>query len=467
MTSLNKQHTLVIDIGKTHVKVHVLDNHYESVFSKHIGNTVVQEGLYPSADVDGIWQFFQRAIKEATSKYEIDSLSVTTHGATAALIDSSATSGNGLVLPVLDYEFAGINELDGQYNAVRPAFDRSYSPSLPAGLNLGRQLYWLQKQYPEKFDSASHILMYPQYWVWRFTGYLTSEITSLGCHTDLWDLPADDFSSLVDAMNCRDKFPALEPAWQCCGTVTADISESFGLSPDCKVYSGLHDSNASFLRYRLTQENKPFTVISSGTWTILMASQVAVENLEPSKDMLANIDALGTPIACARFMGGREFGEICQQTGAQVTDVFTQADIQAVIDNGIYALPNFSGGSGPFSDNKGEFVGDITAVKGIAVATMYCALMVDYQLSLLAAQGDIYVEGAFLKNPLLCELINQLRQEQDVYLSMDDTGTVSGTAYLANWENVESQINTKSSNQTTLTGLAEYKANWLKIVEAK
>ncbi|EWH10477.1 L-fuculokinase [Catenovulum agarivorans DS-2] len=466
MQKNDQKYTLVMDIGKTHVKIHVLDASYTSVFSQHISNKVVDTPEYPSSDVATIWQFFQSAIKQAAEQYLITSLSITTHGATAALINRNAEPENALVLPVLDYEYETIYTDSTGYEAVRPDFKQTCSPSLPAGLNLGRQLYWQQQNFPEQFSQATDILMYPQYWIWLFTGHLSSEITSLGCHTDLWDIEQNQLSSLVDALDCKNKFPPLEPAWQNCGTVKAELAAELGLPADCAVFNGLHDSNASFLRYRLTQGSQPFTVISTGTWTITMASQVSVSNLNPAKDMLANIDALGTPIACARFMGGREFGEICQQTGCDVADAFTAEDLQAVINSKVFALPNFAGGSGPFGDAKASFVGDYKNHKGVAIATLYTALLVDYQLSQLDAQGDIYIEGAFLKNPLLCGLIGQLRPEQTVYLSMDDTGTVAGTAALTNWGAVDLQVNTSIASVSKLNDIQAYKQAWLEQISA-
>lgn len=466
MQNHSEQYNLIIDIGKTHVKIHVLDSTQTSIFSKHISNTVVDNDYYPSADIQGIWQFFKSSIKEAAQAYKIENISITTHGATAALIDRNSDSEDGLVLPVLDYEFETIFEDSLDYDSVRPDFNHTYSPSLPAGLNLGRQLFWQKKRFTEAFDKASDILMYPQYWIWRFTGHLSSEITSLGCHTDLWDLNQDGLSSLVDQLGCRDKFPELKPAWHFCGEVKADLAQELGLSTDCKVFNGLHDSNASFLRYRLSQGDKPFTVISTGTWTICMASQVSLENLNAEKDMLANIDALAQPIACARFMGGREFGAICDATNAKVTDSFSQADLQAIIDNQVFALPNFASGSGPFGQQAASFKGDYKNVSGVGIATLYTALLVDYQLTQLAAKGDIYIEGAFLKNPLLCGLIKQLRQVQPVHMSSDDTGTVAGTAALVNWGKLDIQVSTTESDATQLQGLESYKQQWLDLVTA-
>ena len=126
--------------------------------------------------------------------------------------------------------------------------------------------------------------------------------------------------------------------------------------------------------------------------------------------MLANIDAMQQPIACARFMGGREFEAICEQAGSWLGEQFNVSDIQNVIDNQVFALPDFSDGSGPFGGAECSFTANTDKVSGIALATIYCALMIDYQLDMLGAKGDIFIEGAFLKNPLLCAVLNQLKR---------------------------------------------------------
>ena len=462
MTIDIKINTLVIDIGKTHVKLHVLDGAFASVFSKQMKNVVELKGGYPSINVTAIWQWLVDGIKEVTKSYTISAISITTHGATAALINSNADNSDGLVLPILDYEYQDITVATAEYVDIRPKFSETYSPDLPGGLNIGRQLYWLKKEFPEQFSSATDILMYPQYWVWRFTGQRHAEITSLGCHTDLWSLKADDYSSLVDTLDCRNLLPPIMPAWFDCGDILPELREELGLNDDCRVFNGIHDSNASFLRYRMTQGEAPFTVISTGTWTILMATQVPLENLDANKDMLANIDVTGRAIACARFMGGREFEAVCEQAGSWLGEQFDENDLQQIIEKQVFALPDFSYGSGPFGGRYCEFIGGINQVSGIALATLYCALMIDYQLDMLGAKGKIFIEGAFLKNPVLCAVLNQLREMQEVLLSKDATGTVQGAGYLTTWGDVECSIDVGQANKTSLTALSNYKEQWLK-----
>lgn len=461
MTNINNPHTVIIDIGKTHVKLHVLDKHSLSAVSKQMTNSVDTSGIYPCADVNKIWNWICDSIKSISVNFHINKITITTHGATAALINRDSTAGDGLVLPVLDYEFVDIFTDTPTYESVRPDFADTYSPSLPAGLNLGRQLYWLNQEHPAMFRSATDILMYPQYWAWRFTGERASEITSLGCHSDLWSISDNKYSDLVTHLECEAMFPELKPAWSSLGNVSSQLCQDLGLPVDCEFFSGLHDSNASFLRYRLAQENSPFTVISTGTWTILMASNVPLSNLQPTKDMLANIDALGTPIACARFMGGREFEIICERAGSWLGEQFDELDLQNIISREIFALPDFSDGSGPFGGNTASFVGAVDKASGIALATIYCALMIDYQLDMLASKGDVIIEGAFLKNPLLCAIVNQLRVDQNVLLSQDSTGTVSGAAYLTKWESRGTcKVELQDVTVTNLRGLKQYQQEW-------
>ena len=125
------RYSLVIDIGKTHVKLHVLDDKYNSVFSKQMKNTVVKEGHFPSINTSEIWGWLIAGIKEITPKYRINAINITTHGATAALIDRNSIGTDGLVLPILDYEYADVFEQSPEYESIRPSFNDTFSPSLP------------------------------------------------------------------------------------------------------------------------------------------------------------------------------------------------------------------------------------------------------------------------------------------------------------------------------------------------
>ena len=456
----------VVDIGKTHIKLLVLeDGQQQACFTN---KNAPQDGLYPQADTDGIWQWLCTTLSTYPRTGEIAALIVTTHGATAALVNHNAQDRNtALVLPVVDYEFDGVEGCNDDYAGVRPDFSETLSPQLPAGLNLGRQLFWLQHKFAEAFASVTHILMYPQYWAWRLGGEPASEVTSLGCHTDLWQPQGQDYSSLVDKCQWREYFPPIRNAWDELGCVSEQVAEQTGLSTTCKLYAGIHDSNASLLRYLPVDNNSNQTlnVISSGTWTIIMQTNRPVDNLKAARDTLANVDVFGHPVSCARFMGGREYETICQLLGGDIGMGTEAAAIQQAIDERWMVTPDFSQGNGPFGHAQPALLCPDKPPSPQAIATLYCALMIDQRLNDLNASGPVYIEGAFLKNPVLCQLVAQLRPHQTVMLSSDNTGTVMGAAALMNFSNRQQQItDLVPCAPATFSQLTQYKAQWYQAI---
>jgi sugar (pentulose or hexulose) kinase len=257
-------------------------------------------------------------------------LAFTTHGATAVCL-----AGNTPALPVLDYESDLCEQAGADYDRVRPAYEETLSPALGCGLNLGRQLFWLSQSRPDDFARVDTILMYPQYWGWRLSGVAASEVTSLGCHTDLWQPQQQCYSSLVERMGWQRLLPPLLKAGEVLGPVLPELARELGLPADCQVINGIHDSNASLVPY-LQRVEAPFTVISTGTWTVMAAVGAPLTGMSEQDDMLANVSAFNDPVPCIRFMGGREW-ELLRD--ADDCDV---ADLQRVLAQGVFALPPFA-----------------------------------------------------------------------------------------------------------------------------
>ena len=116
------------------------------------------------------------------------------------------------------------------------------------------------------------------------------------------------------------------------------LVKAYGGNPalrDCQVLCGIHDSNASLLRYLEADANEqPRTVLSTGTWAIAAAFGARLDRLDETADMLANVNALGQPVACMRFMGGREFSVLAGGS-PQLCDV---ADIARLVEQGTLSL---------------------------------------------------------------------------------------------------------------------------------
>ena len=414
--------TVVLDIGKTNAKLTLLDAAGAILAEQRCPNSIVHTGLYPHHDTERLWDWLQTMLAAFARLARITAIVPVTHGATAALVDA-----HGLVLPILDYESSLPQALAAEYAALRPDFADSLSPQLPCGLNLGLQLFWLARTYPQEFARARHILTYPQYWAWRLSGVAASEVTSLGCHTDLWQPQQGTYSSLVHAMEWTQLFPPLQPAWTALGPVLAN-----DLLPACQVLCGIHDSNASLLRYLASGDGAPApTVLSSGTWLIAAALGAPLVGLVEADDMLANTNVINEPVPCMRFMGGREFAALAGADAAPCS----AADLARMVAQRSFAIPCFAPSGGPFSGHEGHIVGPLptTDAERTALATLYCVLMSDYCLTALGSTSAVVVEGPFTGNRYFSPLLAALRSGQALAQSDDASGTTCGAWMLHHW----------------------------------
>ncbi|SEN83588.1 Sugar (pentulose or hexulose) kinase [Duganella sp. CF517] len=453
--------TIVLDIGKTNVKLVLIDANCAVVAERRSPNTVRDRAPYPHHDTERIWNWMLEGLRQFSALAHVGAIVSVTHGATAALVDDE-----GLVLPVLDYEFEMPAGQGAHYAGQRPPYSATYSPQLPAGLNLGRQLAWQAQAFPAEFRRARHILMYPQYWAWRLSGIAASEVTSLGCHTDLWQPARQQYSSLVERMGWNGMFPPLQPAWAPLGLLKVELARLTGLPPECKVLCGIHDSNASLLRHFARADGgKGDTpaVLSTGTWVIAAAPGKPLAGLREEADMLANSNAFGQAVACIRFMGGREFGELAG-VEPQVCGV---EDLRLLVARGTMALPCYSQAGGPFAGRAGAIVGIAPQDnrQRYALATLYCVLMSDYCLEQLGADGAVVVEGSYTGNPWFAPLLAALRPRQQISSTDDASGTACGGWMLHHWGNAPA-VRAATAAPLAIDGWDEYRQRWLSLVEA-
>lgn len=413
-------HIAVIDVGKTNAKLALVDGSSLSEIAVMTRpNTVLTDGPWPHFDLDGHWAFFLSGLAEYHRTHGIDEISITTHGASITLID-----GDGQAVPMLDYEHGGPDSLSAQYAALRPDFAQTGSPRLPMGLNVGAQLHWMFNTDPTLRDRLQAIVTYPQYWGYRLTGALATDVTSLGCHTDLWSPEAGDFSPLVDTLGIRDLIAPARKSSDVLGTISADIARATGLPAETPVRVGIHDSNASLYPHLLGRAGA-FSVVSTGTWVIVMGMGGTVPALDPALDTLMNVNALGQPVPTARFMGGREYDLIRQ--GRTITP--TQADRDAVLD-GLCLLPAIEPTTGPFAGRTHSWTAKPqTEGQEIVALSYYLALMTDTCLTLIGAAGPTVIEGPFARNSDYLAMLACLRPD-GIEIAASATGTSVGAALL-------------------------------------
>ncbi len=401
----------VLDVGKTRAKLSLIGPGGDVLATHARANAAIVASGRPVLDTAGIETWAIGALKALASLAKVVAIVPVGHGAAAALVD-----GDALVAPVLDYEAEPPAAIAAAYAAERDPFAATLSPALPQGLNLGLQLFWQEALYPAFWPSKARALLWPQYWAWRLCGERAAEATSLGCHTDLWRPYDVDYSALAKRHGWDQRLGPLRPARSALGTVRRDLAQASGLSVDCRVLCGLHDSNASLNAVRGFAEvaSAAFTLISTGTWFITFQSGgVGARQLDPGRDTLANVDVDGHPAPSARFMGGREYAAILGQ------DLGATASLAAagtLVGAGVRTRPAFASG-GPFPGMRGALIGSPESpAQRAALASLHLAMMSDVELDLIGAEGPVVIEGRFAEDPVFAAALASLRPRSTIYV---------------------------------------------------
>src|SRR4029078_11866226 len=144
--------------------------------------------------------------------------------------------------------------------------------------------------------------------------------------------------------------PPLHEAVSNLGPLSAEIASETGIIEGTPVACGIDDSNASLLPHIATHET-PFTVVSSGTWAIVMTVGGATGQLDAARDSLAYVDAYGRAVPAARLMAGGAGWRGARSVAGRKFEALagadarppTETDIAAVLERGVMALPSFAG----------------------------------------------------------------------------------------------------------------------------
>jgi L-fuculokinase len=451
-----------LDVGKTHARLQLLDvSQDEPIWSSHCDNGQRSVDGLRELDIARIEAWLIAALATATRQATVDVIVPVAHGAAAVLIDAA-----GAVVAAPDYEDPAFERVADSYRPLRDAFSTSFSPFLPLGLNLGRQWHFLQCEQPPRHARVQQALLYPQYWAWRLCGTAASEVTSLGCHTDLWRPLQHDYSELAARQGWSRWLPPLRGAHEVLGSVLPAVAARTGLPASCQVLCGIHDSNASYLCHLAARpDGQPFAVISSGTWTVILANGAPLARLRESSDMLANVDARGAAVATARFMGGREFAAIASAAAGAVNPEWPV--FERLLTETCLALPAFAPGGGPFAGRQGR----IDAPRALlpaelwALATLYVVLMCDLQLDALDTRGSVIVDGPLSGNARFAPLLAALRPGSRVSNAAGSAGAAQAARILCGQPSPAAGMPVAPA-PVDATALNSYRAHWRQLILA-
>ena len=195
------------------------------------------------------------------------------------------------------------------------------------------------------------------------------------------------------------------------------------------MFTGIHDSNASLVPHLVTQK-PPFTVVSTGTWFIVMAPGGSVTELDAGRDTLLNVSATGQSVPSSRFMGGRERELLA----------FSKTPSQQSMDkllsdhsNPVMLMPSVVQGTGPYPKAETRWLGtdsDNDALRNCST-TLYMAMMTIECMKLIGAEGSIFIEGPLSDDQQYAQILAAVTG-REVMISAAQTGTSIGAAMMIN-----------------------------------
>jgi L-fuculokinase len=228
----------------------------------------------------------------------LHALNFSTYGASFVHVDQEGKAVTPLYNYLKSFSPSLLEEFYNKYGG-EVAFSMHTASPVLGNLNSGLQLYRLQHEKPELFERIKYSLHLPQYMSYLVTGRPYSDITSIGCHTGMWNFPQNHYHEWLYREGISDKLAPIFPSDQLMFSQWRGHALLTGV--------GLHDSSAALIPY-LFYFTEPFVLISTGTWCISLnpfnQSRLTVDELK--QDCLCYMEYRGKPVKASRLFAGYE-----------------------------------------------------------------------------------------------------------------------------------------------------------------
>jgi sugar (pentulose or hexulose) kinase len=297
----------ILDVGKTNKKLFLFDEQYRIVWerSEVCPQTTDEDGEL-CEDISFLTGWVRRSLVQAATlpDFNIKAVNFTAYGASLVHIGFDGAPAAPLYNYLKPYPVALKEKFYDTYGGEITFSMLTASPVL-GSLNSGMQLYRIKEQRPELFDAIKVSLHLPQYLSQLVTGTACSDITSIGCHTNLWNFSQQHYHEWVYREGVIDKLAPIMPSTTVLPLAGGRAGGRGAGIPLSGI--GLHDSSAALIPY-LESFREPFVLISTGTWCITLnpfnAAPLTVAELQ--KDCLCYMSYEGRPVKASRLFAGHE-----------------------------------------------------------------------------------------------------------------------------------------------------------------
>jgi L-fuculokinase len=297
-------HIVILDIGKTNKKILVFDQDYQVVYEHmDVLNESVDEDGFPCEDLEVLISWIMKQVSAVLNNpgFDIKAINFSAYGASFVFIDETGKAIPPLYnyLKPLDQKIK--DEFFNTYGAEPSMALETRSP-VSGLLNSGLQLFRLKHQDEARYNKINLALHLPSFCSYLFTQVAFTEITSIGCHTMLWDYTKMDYHQWVYQELMDQKFPILKPA--------TEVGLMEFKNKTLYIGTGLHDSSAALIPY-LIRKGDPFILLSTGTWCIALNpfNDTPLTSYELSQDCLCYITYEKKPVKSSRLFLGHEYEE--------------------------------------------------------------------------------------------------------------------------------------------------------------
>ena len=427
---------LIFDIGKTNKKVFVLDESYNVIYeqSVQLKETTDEDG-FPCEDVNALTGWVQSAYKDAIAAVgeKIKTVNCSAYGASLVHVDAGLNPIAPLYNYLKPYPINLQEKLYSDYGGEEAFSLETSSPAL-GSLNSGLQLYRLKMKHPALFEKIKYSLHLPQYISSIFSRDVCSELTSIGCHTALWDFNRKGYHKWVTEKEIISKLAPVQP---CDHVFNTQINHT-----DIQAGIGLHDSSAALIPY-LHLAKEPFLLISTGTWCISLNpfNNHPLTEAELKQDCLCYLTTGGNPVKASRLFAGRWHEETVLKMAAHFhldKKFFSAIPYDSGIPEQLETLPGKLNVADPFpadATKAGITFPDMSIFPSAEVAYAWLIknliqLQAD-STNLILKDTDIaniYVDGGFCNNQLYMHLLAKAFPDKSVYAAEIAQASAFGAA---------------------------------------
>ena len=459
----------IVDVGKTNKKLFLFDQHYRIVWERteQFPETVDDDGD-PCEDLGRLTKWLLTAVGEvmAMPEFEVQALNFTTYGASLVYLDAEGRTVGHLYNYLKPFPDHLRHQFYDRYGPASELLVQTASPSLDS-LNSGLMLYRIKYDKPRLYRRIWYALHLPQYVSYLITKQMLSDLTSIGCHTLLWDFTRNRYHDWVVAEGFDQLMGSIYPADRAMNALAVQTplaQQTPGQNP-VRVGVGLHDSSAALIPYLASFGGEsPFILISTGTWCISMNpfNRLPLTAEELQYDCLNFLTYKGLPVKASRLFAGYEHEQqtkrLAEHFGVAV-DYYKQVRYDAsLIDQLRQAGAHQASAVGEHADDgliapliMPSLAESVFVQRSLAdfadYETAYHQLMLDLMAQQLISTAlvlpcdsmdgstdrgrevsRIFVDGGFSQNPLYMNLLAAAFPEIEVWAASVAQATALGAA---------------------------------------